>query len=116
MTVIKVPRPPKSAYDPSRSISSLLKMQIEHLHEAERRLPTRYRSEIYPNAIKTESEAAEYVRLVTEGIHRAHSDSAVRRGKKAKKRTVTVEIAATSDRRDARKLKSKARGRRRKKR
>jgi len=85
MAAIKVPRPPESAYDPGRPISSLLKMQIEQLHKAERRLPTRYRSEIYPNAIKTEGEAAEFVRSVTEGIHRAHADAAIRRAKKTKK-------------------------------
>ena len=85
MAAIKVPRPPESAYDPGRPISSLLRMQIEHLHTAERRLPTRYHSEIYPNAIKTEGEAAEFVRSVTEGIHHAHADAAIRRAKRAKK-------------------------------
>ena len=56
--LIHVPRPPKSAFNPDRPVSSLLKAQMEYLHEAEKRLPSRYHSEIYVNAIKTEGEAA----------------------------------------------------------
>jgi hypothetical protein len=47
MTLIRVPKPPKSAYDPGRPASSLLKSQAEHLREAESKLPLRYRSEVY---------------------------------------------------------------------
>jgi len=71
MTLIKVPRPPKSAYDPNRPVSALLKAQIDYLHHAARRLPLRYRSEIYVNAIKTEGEAARYIREVTQAIQDA---------------------------------------------
>ncbi|MGA7766078.1 MAG: hypothetical protein WCA27_07605 [Candidatus Sulfotelmatobacter sp.] len=56
-------------------MSSLLKMQIEHLHEAEKRLPLRHHSGIYINAIKTEGEAAKYIHAVTEAIHEAHEDA-----------------------------------------
>jgi hypothetical protein len=105
MTVIKVPRPPQSAYDTSRPVSSLLKMQVEHLFEAEKRLPSRYRSEIYINAIKTEAEAANYIRAVTEAIHEAHADAErVRRSPKPKR---GLEIAAVADERAERKRKSK---------
>jgi hypothetical protein len=58
MTVIKVAMPPRTAYDPNRAVSSLLKMQVEHLYEVEKRLPSHYRSEVYVNAIKTEGGAA----------------------------------------------------------
>ncbi len=109
MTVIKVPRPPKSAYDPTRPISALLKMQVEHLYEAEARLPSRYWTEIYPNAIKTEGEAAEYIRAVTEAIHNAHADAAQRRAKPAKKRKGVTEIAAVADERAERKRKNRSR-------
>jgi hypothetical protein len=100
MTVIHVPRPPKNAMNPERPVSSLLKMQVERLHEAERRLPLRYRSEIYVNAIKTESEAASYIREVTEAIHHAHGDAAARRGRHG------LEIAAAADKRPAQKKKT----------
>jgi hypothetical protein len=86
MTVIKVPKPPVSAYDPNRPVSSLLKMQIEHLSEAEKRLPLRYRSEIYVNAIRTEGEAANYIQSVTEAIHKAHADAGLARHLSNRKR------------------------------
>jgi len=101
MTVIKVPKAPQSAYDPNRPLSTLLKMQIEHSHEAEKRLPTRYRSEIYVNAIKTEGEAANYIRAVTEAIHEAHADA--ERARRAPKRKRRIEIAAVADERAGRK-------------
>jgi len=109
MTVIKVPKPPRSVYDPSRPISALLKMQMEHLHDAEKRLPTRYHSEIYINAIKTEGEAAKYIQLVTEGIHQAHADAATERAKRAKKGKGVIEIAAVADERAEQKFNSAAR-------
>ena len=95
MTIIKVPRPPRSASNPDRPISSLLKTQIEHLHEADKRLPLRYRTEIYVNAIKTEAEAARYIGEVTEAIRNAHAEAAVRRGRPKPKRT--LEIAASAE-------------------
>lgn len=97
MTLIHVPRPPKSAYNPDRQVSSLLKSQIEHLREAESKLPLRYRSEIYVNAIQTEAEAARYIRDVTEAIHAAHEDAA--RVRRAPKRKRVLEIAAVADER-----------------
>ena len=107
MPIIKVPRPPKSAHDPGRPLTSLLKSQIEHLHEAERRLPLCYRTETYINAIKTEGEAASYIRDVTEAIHNAHTDAERLRSRRERK----LEIAAAAEkpkRRTARKKKGKS--------
>jgi hypothetical protein len=95
MTLIRVPRPPQSAYNPDRPTTSLLKSQVEHLQEAERKLPLRYRSELYGNAIKTEGEAARYIRDVTEAIHAAHEDA--ERARRAPKRRRGIEIAAVAD-------------------
>lgn len=81
MILIHVPRPSKDAGNPTRPVSSLLRNQIEHLHIAERRLPQQYHSDIYVNAIKTEGEAAAYIRHVTEAIHNGHKDAAARRAK-----------------------------------
>jgi hypothetical protein len=103
MTLIHVPRPPKSAFDPNRPVSALLKAQIEYLHDAERRLPSRYRSEIYINAIKTEGEAARYIREVTEAIHDAHAEAMAARVKVPSKRKRVIEIAAVADERAERK-------------
>jgi len=82
--------------NPNRPVSSLLKTQIEHLHEAERRLPLRYRSEIYINAIETEREASAYISTVTEAIRSAHADA--ERARRAPKRRPVVEIAAAAER------------------
>jgi|SRR5579863_2627190 len=93
MTVIHVPRPPKSALNLNRPVNSLLKVQIDHLHEAEQRLPLRFRSEIYAKAIKTEGEAAEYIRKVTEAIHNAHAEAERARGAPGR----GLEIAAAAE-------------------
>ena len=95
MTMIHVPTP-TNAFNPNRPVSALLKAQMEYLHEAEKRLPLRYHSEIYINAVKTEGEAAKYIRHVTEAIHEAHRDAATR-AKAVPKRKRGIEIAAVAD-------------------
>lgn len=105
MTLIHVPRP-KNAYNPDRPMGSLLRSQVEHLREAESKLPLRYRHEIdtYIKAIKTEGEAAAYIRKVTEAIHDAHADAEIAR--RAPKRKAVIEIAAVADERAERGRKS----------
>jgi hypothetical protein len=102
MALIHVPRP-KNAYNPDRPVGSLLKAQVEHLREAESKLPLRFRHEIdtYIKAIKTEGEAASYIRKVTEAIHDAHAEAerarrAAKR-KRAPERKRVIEIAAVAD-------------------
>jgi hypothetical protein len=92
MALIRVPKPPKSAYNPDRPVSSLLRSQIDHLREAESKLPLHYRSELYIKAIQTEGEAARYIREVTEAIHRAHADAA--RARRRPRRRRGLEIVA----------------------
>lgn len=86
MAIISVPRPRKKTMNPNRPVSSLLSAQVEHLQHAERRLPLRYRSEIYTHSIRTEGEAARYIREVTEAIHQAHADADAGRGKQVRAR------------------------------
>jgi hypothetical protein len=107
MTAIKVPMPPRTAYDPARPVSSLLKMQMEHLLEAEKRLPIQHHSGIYINAVKTEREAATYIRAVTDAIHNAHAE--VEQARRAPKRKAGLEIAAVADEGGERKHKKKIR-------
>ena len=95
MTLIHVPRPPASAYNPHRRASSLLRTQVEHMHLAEKRLPLRYRTEMYVNAIRTEAEVAEYVGKVTEAIRRAHEDAQRKRTKSARPATI-LKLAASA--------------------
>ena len=78
MTVIRIPKTPRSAYNRNRPVSSLLRTQMLHLREAEKMFPLKYHSNIYINTIKTEAEAAEYIRHVTSTIRRLHEEAAPR--------------------------------------
>jgi hypothetical protein len=107
MTMIHVPRvDAKSAMDKSRPVNTLLKVQIERLHEAEVKLPIGQQTDIYINAIKTEGEAGDYIRRVTEAIRGAHGAAAAKRSRPVVKRRRVIEIAAVADDRPVRKRKS----------
>jgi len=101
MALIPVPKPPKNAYDPDRPVGSLLKSQVDHMREAESKLPLRYRSQIetYVKAVRTEGEAARYIQAVTRAIHLAHEDAERdRRGPRpAPVAKPAVRIGAASD-------------------
>src|SRR5438067_12746069 len=103
MEVIHVPRPSKTAMNPDRPANALLLAQVSHLQHAERQLPLRYRSDIYIHAIRTEGEAANYIREVTEAIHQAHADAAKRRAKPARKRGMEIAAAAERSKRSSKK-------------
>jgi hypothetical protein len=105
MVLIPVPKPPKSAMNPDRPVSKLLRNQMEHLQEAEFRLPAKLQTNIYINAIKTEGEAADYIRRVTQAIQGAHATQVAAEAdkRKAKKRRQLLEIAAVADDRPLRK-------------
>jgi|SRR5690348_8984244 len=106
MKLIKVPKPPASAMNKDRPISSLLKTQLLHVQKAEFRLPARAQTNIYINAIKTEGEAAEYIRQVTTNLHKEHATPAVKpRRRRGKTKTAVFEIAAAATKR---RTKSKA--------
>jgi len=91
MATIKVPKPPKSAFDKGRPVSSLLRSQLEHLQRAEFRLPADLQTNIYINAIKTEGEAADYIGQVTARLHAAHA------GKGAPKAKGGIALAAAAE-------------------
>jgi hypothetical protein len=96
MALIHVPRP-RNAMNPNRPVNALLKAQMLHLHDAESKLPVRHHTDIYINAIKTEGEAANYIRQVTEEIHAAHAAAAKKRAQPAPKLKRVIEIAAVAD-------------------
>jgi len=98
MTVIKVPKPPESAFNMNRPVSALLKNQILHLQEAELRFAARDQTNIYINDIKTEGQAAEYIRQVTAKLHAA--------GSKQK----GFDLAAMGENKPARKSRPKSNG------
>jgi hypothetical protein len=113
MTLIHVPRPKQSAMDPDRPVNALLKAQIQHLHDAELKLPVGWQTDIYINAIKTEGEAGRYIRAVTEAIHEAHAAAAVKRAKP--KRKPGIAIAAAADERPLGKGRRTSRGKKKSK-
>src|SRR6266536_4480749 len=94
MDVIHVPRPSRKAMNQDRSANALIMAQVSHLQHAERRLPLKYRTQIYTHAIRTEGEAAEYIREVTEAIHQAHEDMEAWRKKRAKRKGLTIAASA----------------------
>jgi hypothetical protein len=109
MTVIHVPRPSKNAMNPERPVNALLQAQIQHLQKAENNLPLKYCSDKYINAIRTEGEAGEYIRHVTEAIHQAHEDAAAQRAKRAGRQKKGLTLAAAAERpRRKRRAKAKA--------
>ena len=97
MALIHVPRPPKSAMNPHRPVNALLQAQMQHLQDAELKLPARLQTNIYVNAIKTEGEAGEYIRRVTEAIHRAHNTAAEKRARTMRKPKGVIDIAAAAE-------------------
>jgi hypothetical protein len=109
MAVIRLAKTPASAMDPSRRINGLLKNQIEHLQRAEFRLPANRQSDIYINDIKTEGEAAEYIKIVTAHLHPA-GKTATRKSKSK----VVHKIAAEAARKRTKKRKAKPKTKRKK--
>jgi hypothetical protein len=76
---IKVPRPAAGSFHKHRPPSDLLKSQIEHFHEAEMSWPEQERTGVDVSSIKTEHEAAEYIRKVTARLHPQSASPATNR-------------------------------------
>jgi hypothetical protein len=82
-------------------MGSLLKSQVDHMREAESKLPLKYRNQIetYVKAVRTEGEAARYIQAVTKAIHLAHEDA--ERDRRAPRPVPVakpvIEIAAVAD-------------------
>ncbi len=70
--IILIPKPDRRAYDPQRSLDRnlLIKAQVRHFEEAERNLPPELQTGISVESIRTEGEASQYIRKVTEAIHK----------------------------------------------
>jgi hypothetical protein len=69
----------EAAYNHDRSISSLIRTQLLHLHSAENLwLPEKDRTDININQLLTERQASEYIQKVTALLHR-HGKAAKRK-------------------------------------
>ena len=69
MARIRVPKPPPGAMNKDRRISELLKSQLQHMREVENQLPHHHRTRTNIDAIRTEGEAAKYIRAITAKLH-----------------------------------------------
>jgi hypothetical protein len=69
MARIRVPKPPPGSLNKDRRISDLLKSQLKHIHEVEKQLPQHHRTGTDIDAIRTEGEAAVYIRKITAILH-----------------------------------------------
>jgi hypothetical protein len=80
--IIRVPKPGRGAYNPGRPLGSnaLVAAAVQHFAEAEKNLPADLRTGIGVASIATEGEAAEYIRKVTEAIHKSGGRKVKRAG------------------------------------
>ncbi len=71
--VVHVPKPSPSAFDKNRPLERnlLLKKQVEHFREVEKRLEPEHHTGIDHAAIRTEGQAADYIRKMTAHLHPA---------------------------------------------
>ncbi len=71
--IIRVPKPPRSSYQPNRPVSKnvLLQNHVKHFRELEKDLPPEHQTGIPIESIQTEGQAADYIRRMTEKLHRS---------------------------------------------
>jgi len=70
--VIRVPKPARTFYQPHRPLSknTLLQSQVKHFRELEKDLPPELQTGVLLEAVETEGQAAEYIRRMTQKLHR----------------------------------------------
>lgn len=68
---IRVPKPSANSFNKNRPVSknALLENQVKHFHELEKSLLQQLQSGIRFEDVKTEGDAAEYIRRMTAILH-----------------------------------------------
>lgn len=87
----------KEAYNHDRPISSLIRTQLLHLHQAEHIVvPKKERTNVNINQLHTERQASEYIQKVTALLHKHGKAAAIksRTKKKPSKKKAAREKAA----------------------
>jgi hypothetical protein len=75
----------EAAYNQDRPISSLIRTQLLHLTTVENlNLPSRFRTGININDLRTERDAGEYIQRVTAALH-THATAEVKRARSRRK-------------------------------
>jgi len=78
----------QEAYNHDRPISSLIRTQLLHLHQAEHiALPPKARTNTNINDLRTERQASEYIRKVTRLLHKYGKSRDGRKPAKNKKKS-----------------------------
>jgi hypothetical protein len=67
--IVKVPRPHPKQFEPGRPITDLVRNQLLHLSLAQRHLDKKHHHPADVYAIKTDAQAAEFIRHVTSKLH-----------------------------------------------
>jgi hypothetical protein len=67
--VVKVQRPHAKRFEPDRPITDLVRNQLMHLSLAQRHLDKKHHHPVDVYSIKTDAEAAEFIRHVTARLH-----------------------------------------------
>jgi hypothetical protein len=65
MDPIRVPAPPKEAFNKHRRVSDLIRKQVHHLKHIEQKLPEHLRAQIPQHHVVTEEDAARYIGPMT---------------------------------------------------
>lgn len=68
MATIRVPGPPPQAFQKNRPISDLVKSQIKHFQHLEHKLQLNLPTKFSPQALTTESTAAQYIAEITTAL------------------------------------------------
>lgn len=69
--LVHVPRPAQKSFNKERSLdgNALLKNQVDHFRELEKRLLAELQTGIQYQDVKTEGQAAAYIKKMTEILH-----------------------------------------------
>src|SRR3954451_16245707 len=67
--VVKVQRPHAKRFEPDRAITDLVRNQLMHLSLAQRQLDKKHHHPADVYSIKTDAQAAEFIRHVTAKLH-----------------------------------------------
>lgn len=65
MEPIRVPAPPKQAFNKHRRMSDLIRKQVHHFKHLEQKLPDEVREQIPQHHVVTENDAAQYIAAMT---------------------------------------------------
>lgn len=68
---VRVPKPSRKSFNKARALAgnTLLQNQVHHFHELEKRLRADLDAGIQYGAVKTEGDAAAYIKKMTEILH-----------------------------------------------